>query len=57
MRNPSYHLVTAVDIQRFSILNTFVPHTGQTPWVAGLRFLSITRLGLLISLFFLHFMQ
>jgi hypothetical protein len=25
--------------------------------VAGLRFLSITRLGLLISLFFLHFMQ
>jgi len=45
------------DIQRFSILNTFVPHTGQTPWVAGLRFLSITRRGLLISLFFLHFMQ
>jgi hypothetical protein len=43
--------------QRFSILNTFVLHTGQTPCVAGLRFLSITRRGFFISLFFLHFMQ
>jgi hypothetical protein len=45
------------EIYRFSILNTFVPHTGQTPWVAGLRFFSMTLRGLLISLFFLHFMQ
>jgi len=51
------NLLAAVDTQRFSILNTFVPHTGQTPWVAGLRFLSITRRGFFISLFFLHFMQ
>jgi hypothetical protein len=49
--------LAAADTYRFSILNTFVPHTGQTPWVAGLRFLSITRRGFFISLFFLHFMQ
>jgi hypothetical protein len=47
----------AVGIQRFSILNTLVPHTGQTPCVAGLWFLSITRFGFFISLFFRHFMQ
>ncbi len=49
--------LVAIATQRFSILNTFVPQTGQTPWVAGLRFLSITRRGFLISLFLLHFMQ
>jgi len=43
--------------QALSILNTFVPQVGQTPWVAGLRFLSVTRRGFLISTFFLHFIQ
>lgn len=43
--------------QAFSILNTLVLQMGQTPRVAGLRFLSITRLGFLISTFFLHFIQ
>ena len=47
----------AAGIQAFSILNTLVPHTGHTPRVAGLRFLSMTRLVFLISTFFLHFMQ
>jgi hypothetical protein len=57
MRDPSQSPMTAAGIQAFSILNTFVPQAGQTPRVAGLRFLSITRLGFLISTFFLHFMQ
>jgi hypothetical protein len=57
MRDSSHHPVPAVEIQRFSILNTFVPQTGQTPWVAGLRFLSMTRLGFFISRDFLHFIQ
>lgn len=49
--------MTAIAAQAFSILNTLVPQAGHTPRVAGLRFLSITRLGVLISTFFLHFMQ
>ena len=57
MRDSAQHPVTTVAIQRFSILNTFVPQTGQTPRVAGLRFLSVTRMGFLISTFLLHFMQ
>jgi hypothetical protein len=57
MRDPSQYPVTAVQIQRFSILNTFVPQLGQTPCVAGLPFFSVTRLGSLISTFLLHFMQ
>jgi hypothetical protein len=57
MRDLTHHPVTTVEIQRFSILNTFVPQTGHTPRVAGLRFLSVTRMGFLISTFFLHFIQ
>lgn len=39
------------------ILNTLVPHTGQTPSVAGLPFFRVTCLGFLMSTFFLHFIQ
>jgi hypothetical protein len=39
------------------ILNTLVPHTGQTPWVAGLPFFMVMLLGSLISLLARHFMQ
>ena len=37
--------------------NTFVPQTGQLPWVAGRPFLSVVGCGLLISLFALHLKQ
>jgi hypothetical protein len=37
--------------------NILVPQTGQTPCVAGLPFFILMALGLLISLFVLHFIQ
>jgi hypothetical protein len=39
------------------ILYILVPHLGQVPVDAGLPFFILTALGLLISLFALHFMQ
>lgn len=45
------------DTQALPILNTFVLQTGHTPLVAGLPFLRVTRIGFLISTFFLHFIQ
>jgi hypothetical protein len=39
------------------IRNTFVPHVGQVPCVAGLPFLNVTDVGLLISRFVLHLTQ
>jgi len=37
--------------------NTEVPQFGQTPFMAGLPFLSVTFWGFLISMFALHFTQ
>ena len=37
--------------------NTFVPHFGQIPRVAGLPFFSVTFWGFLISTFALHLKQ
>jgi len=34
-----------------------VPHEGQVPLIAGLRFFRVTFFGLLISTFFLHLKQ
>jgi hypothetical protein len=39
------------------ILNIFVPHVGQTPWVAGLPFFIVIALGSFISRLALHFTQ
>ncbi len=39
------------------ILNIFVPHFGQMPWVAGRPFFILMFFGLDISLLALHFMQ
>ena len=41
----------------FPILNTFVPHSGHTPWVAGLPFFITMALVSFISLDALHFRQ
>jgi len=41
----------------FSMRNTFVPHFGQTPVVAGLLFFMVIFLGFLISTLDLHFTQ
>lgn len=39
------------------ILNIFVPHTGQVPWVAGRPFFMVICLASLISREALHFTQ
>jgi len=39
------------------IRNTLVPHTGQTPLVAGLPFFMVILVGFLISTLALHFTQ
>lgn len=39
------------------ILNIFVPHVGQTPWVAGLPFFIVISLGSFISRLALHLTQ
>jgi len=40
--SPLHYHLTASDPYAFSILNTFVPHLGQTPVVAGLLFFMVT---------------
>ena len=37
--------------------NTLVPHSGQTPWVAGRPFFNVTCFGLDISRLFRHLKQ
>lgn len=37
--------------------NILVPQTGHVPWVAGLPFFMVMRMGLRISRFALHFTQ
>jgi hypothetical protein len=39
------------------ILNIFVPHTGQMPWVAGLPFFIVIFVASFISRFALHLTQ
>jgi hypothetical protein len=39
------------------ILNIFVPHTGQIPWVAGFPFFIVTFFSSFIDLFDLHLTQ
>jgi hypothetical protein len=39
------------------ILNIFVPHTGQEPWVAGLPFFMVIFVAFCISRFALHLTQ
>jgi hypothetical protein len=39
------------------ILNIFVPHTGQMPWVAGLPFFMVIFVASFISRFALHLTQ
>jgi hypothetical protein len=39
------------------ILNILVPHTGQTPWVAGRPFFMVMALGFFISLLVRHLTQ
>jgi hypothetical protein len=39
------------------ILNIFVPHTGQVPWVAGFPFFIVIFCSLVMSRFALHFTQ
>ena len=39
------------------ILNIFVPHVGQTPWVAGLPFFIVISLVSFISRLALHLTQ
>jgi hypothetical protein len=41
----------------FPILNIFVPHTVQIPWVAGFPFFIVTFLSSFIDLFDLHLTQ
>ena len=43
--------------QLFPILKTLVPHTGQTPCVAGLPFFMVICLGSLISRLVRHYTQ
>ncbi len=50
-------LLAWVSVYALPILNTFVPHVGHTPWVAGLPFFIVMAFGFLISTFFRHFMQ
>ena len=50
-------LVMPLSQEAFPIRNSFVPETGQMPWVAGRPFLSVTACGFLISLFVLHLKQ
>ena len=37
--------------------NSFVPQSGQTPWIAGRPFFMVTSCGFAISFFALHFTQ
>ncbi len=41
----------------FPILNILVPHTGHTPWVAGLPFFIVIVLASFISLLVRHLTQ
>jgi len=41
----------------FPIRNILVPHTGHTPWVAGLPFFIVMALAFFISLLVLHLTQ
>jgi len=41
----------------FPILNIFVLHVGQVPFIAGLPFFMVVDFGFFISLLVLHFTQ
>ncbi len=51
--------LTVVERRRYALpmRKTEVPQFGQTPFTAGLPFLSVTFWGSLISMFALHFTQ